>query len=155
MKFVVGATLVIAVALGASACGASHGVPAAQAHVHVPRNVPTPLASYIRSVVKSADGTVSGVDVYGPGSRTRLVKASSGAGIPESAKEKTMRFYLVVLNGNFVCASCSRPPGAKAPHGTVETEVWSEEEPGTDYGIGNSAGAGVSHLRRFATIAVS
>jgi hypothetical protein len=155
MKVAVGTTLLVAIALGASACGSSHGVSAQKAHLQFPSNVPASLASYIRTTVKSADGTLSSVDVYGPGSRTGLVKASSGAIINESAKERHMRFYLVVLNGYFVCTGCSVPPGSKAPHGRVETHVWSAEERGTDYGIGDSAGPGVSHLHRLATIAVS
>jgi hypothetical protein len=98
---------------------------------------------------------VSNVSVYGPGSRTDLVKASSGDGVNETPKEHTMRFYLVVLNGNFVCENCSVPPGAGPPHGTVGTSVWSAQEGGTDGGLGDSAGPGVSRLHRLATIRVT
>ncbi len=124
MKLVVGTALLIVIALGASACGGSHGVATQKAHLQFPSNLPASLMSYIRSTVRSSDGTVSSVAVYGPGSRTDLVKASSGAGINETAKEQAMRFYLVVLDGNFVCTGCSVPAGAKLPHGTVETYVW-------------------------------
>ena len=155
MKLVVGTALVVVIALGASACGGSHGVSTKKAHLHIPSNLPTSLISYIRKAVKNSDGTVSSVAVYGPSSRKRLVKASSGAGVYESPKERTMRFYLVVVNGSFVCTSCTGPPEAKPPRGTVETYVWSAEERGTDYGIGDSAGPGVPRLHRLATIAVS
>lgn len=155
MRLVGRTALLAAIALSASACGGSHGVATKKAHLHFPSTLSTSLVSYVRTVVKSSDGTVSSVDVYGPGSRAGLVKASSGDVVVESAKEKAMRFYLVVLKGSFVCTGCSGPAGSKPPHGTVETYVWSAEESGTDYGIGNSAGPGVSQLRRVATIAVS
>ncbi len=155
MKLVAATVLGVVIAIGTSACGGSRAVSAQKAQLQFPSNVPAPLMSYIRGAVKSSNGTVSSVAVYGPGSRRRLVQASSGAGITESPKEKTMRFYLVVVNGSFVCTGCSVPRGSKPPHGTVETYVWSAEERGTDFGISNSAGPGVSGLRHLATVAVS
>jgi hypothetical protein len=150
------------IALGVSACGVSRKVSAepnvstALAHLHFPRNVPAPLVSYIRTGgLVTADGTVSSVAVYGPDSRRELEEATGGGTSLESAKEKTMRFYLVVLKGHFFCAACAGPGSGKPRHGTVETDVWSAQERGTDFGFGNGAGADVSQLHRLATASVS
>lgn len=101
------------------------------------------------------DGPVRRIDVYGPGSRAALVKASSGDIVVESPREQKMRFYLVVLHGRFVCNGCSGPAGAGPPHGTIETRVWSPAEGGTDFGISNSLPAAMSRLHRLATITLS
>lgn len=175
MRIVAVPALVVTIALGASACGesrrsspernvgVSHKLSAetnasagAMAHLHFPSGVPASLVSYIRKGrLLTADGTVSSIAVYGPGSRTDLVKASSGEIVRESAKEKTMRFYLIVLDGHFVCGGCSSPAGGKPPHGTVVTDVWSAQEGGTDFGFGKSAGPGVARLHLLATMTVS
>lgn len=82
--------------------------------------------------------------VYGPGSRYLLVKASSGDLVGKNAGKG---FYLIVLHGHFVCNGCSRPFGSKArpPRGKIATEVWSPRTGQTDFGLGNRPVA-MSHL---------
>jgi len=87
------------------------------------------------------------VVVYGPDSRYQLVKASSGDLIEKSAREQK-GFYLIVLHGHFV--GFSHPAGAKAPSGTVETQVWSATEGVTDTGIGDQTCVSTVPLGAFA-----
>jgi hypothetical protein len=98
---------------------------------------------------------VNEIDLYGPGSRRALVKASSGDLVVESPRERKQSFYLIVLHGRFVCDSCTGPASAKPPHGTIETRVWSPVAGGTDFGFGHSLPAAVSRLHRLAKITLS
>ncbi len=118
--------------------------------------MPPSLQNFIHSTIATEpNGEMSEIDVYGPGSRAALVKASSGDVVTESPSELKRRFYLVVLHGHFVCNGCSGPAGHKPPHGTIETQVWSPAEGSTDFGISNSLPAAVSQLPRPATITLS
>jgi hypothetical protein len=107
----------------------------------------------IRSILKtspaSGTGSVRKIEVYGPGSRSALVKASSGGLVVESASERKARFYLIVLHGSFVGDA---PHGTEAPHGTIETKVWSPTEGLTDVGVSPFLPGGVSRLHRLAVI---
>jgi len=115
-----------------------------------------PLQNSIRSrMAASTDGPINEIDVYGPGSRAALVKASSGDIVVMSPREARLRFYLIVARGRFVCDGCSGPAGHKPPHGTVETRVWSRAEGGTDFGIGGGLPSAVSRLHRLAVIKLS
>lgn len=149
MRRTAGLVLVIAATLTLAACGGSAASHSAQ--------LPAPLQKFIHSTVttSTSGNSFDEVDVYGPGSRTALVKASSGDIVYESTKEETMRFYLVVAHGHFVCDECSGPPGHKPPRGTIETFVWSAQEKSTDFGIQNGLPAAVSHLHRLAEIKYS
>jgi hypothetical protein len=114
------------------------------------------IAAMVRASRNPADQTsVTRVEVYGPASRLALVRASSGSWVSESPGERKAPFYLIVLYGKFVCASCSVPPGAEAPRGTIETNVWSPTIGGTDFGIGDRLPTWVSRLPRLAVIRVA
>jgi hypothetical protein len=108
----------------------------------------------LRTVGRDSSSTQM-VEVYGPDSRAALVRASSGEVVAETARERQARFYLIVLRGHFVCESCSRPPGAKPPRGTIETQVWSPTLGGTDFGLSDRLGAGMPRLHRFAVLTLS
>ena len=97
--------------------------------------------------------SLQSIDVYGPGSRSALVKASSGDVVNPSATDiKNAPFYLFVLHGQFTCTDCSGPAGSKPPRGTIETFVWSPKGGGTDFGIGHSVPAAVGQLNLMAQI---
>lgn len=152
----------VLIALGASACGGSHSranqssTDAIQLHASGYNSLGPSLRNFIRSMIASpADGPMNEIDVYGPGSRAALVKASSGDVVVESPREAKLRFYLIVAHGRFVCGGCSGPAGHKPPHGTIETHVWSQAEGGTDFGIGSSLPDAVSQLHRLAVIKLS
>lgn len=100
-----------------------------------------------------AVGHVLRVEVYGPGSRAALVRASSGDIVRESPRERRERFYLIVLHGRFV--AMSHPAGTTAPQGTIETQVWSRSEGVTDTGIGDRIPAAVAGLHRLAVLRLS
>jgi hypothetical protein len=155
-----------ACALGMSACAGGHSgrsattgdtkTDAIQLHESNYNSLSPQLQNFVRSMLKSnAPGRLNEIDVYGPGSRAALVKASSGDVVAESNKEQKERFYLIVLHGHFVCDSCSGPAGATPPHGTIETRVWSAAEGGTDVGISSSLPAAMSQLHRLATLTIS
>ena len=152
-----------AVALAAAGCGGGSGAvrpsepdgTAAVAGLHPSPRPPLPgrLQAEIAALVHHArTSSVRRVEVYGPGSRPSLVRASSGARVGESARERGARFYLIVLYGRFFCRSCPRPRGAAPPRGTIETSVWSPAVCGTDFCIARRLPAAVSRLRRLATI---
>lgn len=139
------AGVLVAVTLALSACGGSHAVTitdAAPGSVHT--SLPAPLVRLIHSFSKDKSVTAKRVEVYGPGSRRALVKASSGDLVQKIAAERK-GFYLIVLHGHFVAGS--HPPGTKAPRGTVETQVWSATEGVTDTGISNRLPAAVYRLK--------
>jgi hypothetical protein len=162
MRALVCAAVVIASALASSACGGSHSshnqasTDAIRLHESSSKSLPPPLQNFIHSIeAGSPDGRVHEIDVYGPGSRAALVKASSGDVVMEGANEAAQRFYLVVVHGHFVCRGCSGPAGHKPPHGTIETHVWSRTEGSTDFGISSSLPPAMSQLHRLAVIRLS
>jgi hypothetical protein len=162
MRALACAAVVVASVLATSACAGSRSATkrsstdAIQLHQTFSGPVPASLRNFVRSLIASPeDGPVNEVDVYGPGSRSALVEASSGDGVTESAGELKQRFYLVVLHGQFVCDGCSGPAGHKPPRGTIETHVWSSVEKSTDFGISGGLPAAVSRLNRLAVITTS
>ena len=147
MKMLSGAGVLVAAALALSACGGSHMVTGnAGLDVGHVTPLPAPLVKLIHSFSKDSSVTANRVEVYGPGSRRALVKASSGDLVQKIAAERK-GFYLIVLHGRFVAGS--HPAGTKAPRGTVETQVWSAKEGVTDTGIctGNRLPAAVYRLK--------
>lgn len=154
----------VVIALGTSACASGHTrsdtsttkTDAVQMHASGYNSLTPPLQNFIRSIIAApSDGPVHEIDVYGPGSRSALVKASSGDIVVMSPREARLRFYLIVDRGRFVCGGCSGPAGHKPPRGTIETHVWSQAEGGTDFGIGSRLPAAVSRLQRLAVIKLS
>jgi hypothetical protein len=145
MKLLTGAGVLVAATVALSACGGSHRVVTitdrAPGPVHT--TLPAPLLKLIHSLSKDSSVTARRVEVYGPASRRALVEASSGDLVQKIAAERK-GFYLIVLHGHFVAGS--HPQGAKPPHGTVETQVWSGTEGVTDTGISNSLPAAVYRL---------
>ena len=155
MKMLTGAGVLVAATLALSACGGGHKVVTItdhQAPGPVHPALPAPLVKLIHSF--STERGVSGkrVVVYGPYSRYELVKASSGDLVQKIPRERK-GFYLIVLHGHFV--GFSHPFGAKAPRGTIETQVWSATEGVTDTGIGDRLPAAVSRLHRLAVVNLS
>jgi hypothetical protein len=144
VKMFTGSAVLVAATLALSACGGSHMVTvnAGPDLVHV--TLPAPLVKLIHSFRTDSSVTANRVEVYGPGSRRALVKASSGDLVQKLAAERR-GFYLIVLHGHFVAGSS--PSGAKPPHGTVETQVWSAKEGVTDTGISNRLPAAVYRLK--------
>lgn len=166
MKGLACAAVLAMSALGTSACAGGHfgsdsstgtKTDAIQLRESTYGTLTQPLRNLIHSTIKtgSPDGPVNEIEVYGPGSRAALVKASSGDVVVESARERKERFYLIVLHGHFVCNSCSGPARGKPPHGTIETRVWSPVAGGTDFGISNNLPAAMSRLHRLAAITLS
>jgi hypothetical protein len=139
-----GPAVLVAVTLALSACGGSHRVVTDQAPVQHHTTLPAPLVKLIHSFSNDSRVTAKRVEVYGPGSRRALVKASSGDLVQNIAAERK-GFYLIVLHGHFV--GFSHPAGTKAPHGTVETEVWSAAQGVTDTGINNRLPTAVHRLK--------
>jgi hypothetical protein len=144
MKMLTSAGVLVAVTLGLSACGGSHMLTVNAGPDLVRAGLPAPLVMLIHSFGKDRSVTAKRVEVYGPGSRRALVRASSGDLVQKIPAERN-GFYLIVLHGHFVAGS--HPAGTKAPRGTVETQVWSAKEGVTDTGISNRLPAGVSQLR--------
>jgi hypothetical protein len=115
--------------------------------------LPPKLKDFIRTTIKdSPNGHATELDVYGPGTRAVLVRAASGDIVHPTGREATEPFYLIVLHGHFACGSCSRPAGADAPQGSIETQVWSPTAGSTDFGIQHSLLPAVSLLNHLATI---
>lgn len=148
MKRSARAALLAVVVLAATACTGGHKPgPHATGVSSLPKPVRKQLQSYVRAARHStADTSVQTIEVYGPGSRTALVRASSGDVVEKSKGQ----YYLFVLHGHFICTDCSGPAGAKPPHGTIETYVWSPTAGGTDFGIANSLTPAISSLHRLA-----
>jgi hypothetical protein len=152
VKKLTGSAVFVAATLALSACGDSHAVTitdAAPGSVHT--TLPAPLVKLIHSFRTDSSVTANRVEVYGPGSRRALVRASSGDLVQKVAAERK-GFYLVVLHGHFVAGS--HPAGTKAPRGTVETQVWSAKEGVTDTGISNRLPAAVYRLKGPALVMV-
>jgi len=150
MKMVTGSVVLIAAGLTLSACGGSH-MTTVTARDLVHTTLPAPLVKRLTAIAKSTarslgDTSVKTAQVYGPDSRYALVKASSGDLVQKTVRERK-GFYLIVLHGHFVCDSCTGPAGAKAPRGTIATDVWSPKAGGTDFGLSDHLPAAMSHLR--------
>ena len=146
-----GPAVLVAATLALSACGGSHRVVTDQAPVQQHTTLPAPLVKLIHSFSTDRSVTAKRVEVYGPGSRRALVKASSGDLLQKIAAERK-GFYLIVLHGHFVAGS--HPAGTKAPRGTVETQVWSAKEGVTDTGISNGLPAAVYRLKGPTLVAI-
>ena len=136
--------------------GPAPTTPFSAVHVSGGAQLPPRLLKVIARMIHAPAGSpdrsfVRRVEVYGPGSESALVRASSGDLVPASPGRKA-GFYLVVLHGRFVCGSCSGPANAKPPHGTIETRVWSPVVGGTDFGLTNRLPAAMSRLHRLAVI---
>lgn len=162
MKTLSCVALLSAIALGLSACARSHSgqdqpsTDAIQLHESGYNSLPPSLQNFVHSIeAGSPDGQVNEIEVYGPGTREALVRASSGDFVAMSPRESQLPFYLIVVHGHFVCNGCSGPAGHKPPRGAIETHVWSRAEGSTDFGISNSLPAAVSRLHRLATITIS
>jgi hypothetical protein len=93
---------------------------------------------------------VTRIEVYGPGSRAALVKASSGPPVTVTPSQRKARFYLFVLHGRFV--GPSQPAGKKAPQRKIETQVWTPTGGVTDLGISDRVPHGVTRLHRLAVV---
>ena len=161
------AALLAATALTAAACGGMQATgepqgpapttPFSAVHISGGAQLPPRLLKMVARMIHPPAGSpdrsaVRRIDVYGPGSRIGLVRASSGEWVQTTRREKKARFYLIVLHGRFVCGSCSGPANAKPPHGTIETTVWSPVFGGTDFGLSSRLPAAVSRLHRLAVI---
>jgi len=158
MKALAYAGVLIACALGASACGAGGqyqclhlNCDSALAHAPLTPSLRSFVSSTIYDV--SPDGGYWELDVYGPGSRDALVRASSGDRVRERPSQAKERFYLLVLHGDFSnCGPCTHPAGRIPKHGSIETRVWSAAEGTTDYGIAKSLPPAMSGIHRLAKI---
>jgi hypothetical protein len=165
MKVVFGA-LAVSVVIAASACGRAHVVgqqpgPGATKDfvtVHAPSlaNLPRAVRKNVKFEIRAAKhpvdpATVNTIEVYGPGTRTALnAAAGGGEGVAPWARKI---YYLTVLHGHFVCDSCSRPPGAATPRGSVEWFVWSSPTSGgSDFGLTRKLPRAVSRLHRLIRI---
>src|SRR4249919_3229312 len=91
----------VVIALGTSACAGSHArsdtsttkTDAIQVHASGYNSLTPPLQNFIRSLMAApTDGPIDEIDVYGPGSRAALVKASSGDIVVMSPREARQRF---------------------------------------------------------------
>ena len=74
MKALAWSLILVAIALGTSACAGGHE----STYGSLPRTVRNHVESMLTT--KPNNGPVSEVDVFGPGSRSALVTASSGDG---------------------------------------------------------------------------
>jgi hypothetical protein len=148
-------TALVAVTLAASACGSSHPAVSNGLHSAAYRALPLSLRTYIHSTLARAnDGPTHQIDVYGPGRHAALERAAMGDIVRDPERKKD--FYLIVQHGQYVCTSCSGPPGGgKPPHGMVETTVWSTTRGGTDWGIAPELPASMSSLHPIAVITLS
>ncbi len=97
----------------------------------------------IEALVKSnarADGDAqpSSAWVYASRRHEANIAAGAGSGVPGSQP-----VYLVVVQGRFVCSSCSGPPGHAPPRGSVMTFVLDRKTlSGLDFGIGGHVDTG-------------
>ena len=105
--------------------------------------MPAPLVKLIHSYAKDRHVTGKTVEVYGPGSRSTLVRADSGDVVGETAAERN-GCYLLVLHGHFEQGSAADP--GPLPQYTIETVVWTPDNGGTDTGVEDRLPAPVSRL---------
>jgi hypothetical protein len=54
--------------------------------------------------------------------------------------------FLIAIRGRFVCETCTRPPGAKAPKGTFGYDIWVPNEGVSDFGLQPHIPAGLHRL---------
>jgi hypothetical protein len=162
MKALAYGAAVIASALAASGCAGSVAAhqqswtDATQIHESTVGQLSQPLRKFMRStIIESGEGSATEIDVYGPASRTVLVKDLTGDMAVESPRQLTQPFYLIVLHGHFVCGTCPVPYGAKAPAGTIETRIWSHGTAAVEYGVTSNLPMAVSLLNHPATIQLS
>lgn len=150
MRALASAAVLVVSALGTTACAGGNSE-------STYGSLSRPLQNFIHATIQTgpSTGPVNEVDVFGPASRGTLVTASSGDWVAETPSELKKRFYLIVLHGHFVCDSCSVPPGAKAPEGTIETSVWSPGSGSLDFGIGGGVPAAVFQLPWVGSITLS
>jgi hypothetical protein len=162
------AAVVVVVALAASACGSSAGVatpdatagstPLVTVHGLSPAKLPLAVRKAVEHAIRAAkhpsrDATVGTIEVYGPATRTELNAVSGGGPVVTPPERK--EYYLTVLLGHFVCDSCSRPAGAAAPRGSVETSEWSPTAVGDDFGLMRKLPRTVARLHRLIRIRIS
>jgi hypothetical protein len=111
------------------------------------------LAAVARDTAHSLDDSarLKVANVYGPASHRAVVNAADGG---TTTNRKKGRFYVIVLRGHFVCSWCPRPPGARSPHGSVVTRIWSPDGHGGGFGIRRKLPASLSRLGKPTRIAV-
>jgi hypothetical protein len=122
----VGASLLV------SGCGSSHQASATS----LPGLTAAKLAKLetsVRSMARvNGDANPTGATIYA--SRRHQANIAAGAGTGVIGEQPV---YLVVVRGEFVCNSCSGPPGHTAPSGNVITSVVDRNTlQGLDFGIG-------------------
>ena len=134
----------VALVMTVSACGSSSSSSA---------RLPESLRTFARSFFTDRPGRhdVTEVDVYGPSSRAALNQADSGDVVPESSREKHIRFYLLVIQGKFQMPSGPGGDGPARP-ASIATSIWSPQEGETDDGAGNAVPSAVSSLHRLAVV---
>jgi hypothetical protein len=139
----------VAVALGVvllvSGCG---GAPKP---VALPK-LPLPLREFIHSWIRDfPGGTIDRIDVFGPGARAALVRASMG----NHLDDKSTGSYLVVIHENSVCSGCIRPhPGLPAYY-RIDIAVWSWSKGPTDWAIRKTLLPAVKKLHRLEIVHVT
>jgi hypothetical protein len=155
MRTLAGATLLAAILVAASGCGGGQrGATTDAIQLRVSPSGARLPAGLVREIDSARTvGRSLRAEVYGPGSRAALVKASSGDVVEETAAERGERFYLIVLHGHFVAGS--HPAGGTAPRGRIETRVWSRSQGVTDLGIGDRVPAAVRRLPEIAALTLS
>ncbi len=139
----------VAVALGVvllvSGCGG------ASKPVALPK-LPLPLKEFIHSWVKDfPSSTIARIDVYGPGDRAALVKAS----MHNHLHDKSAHSYLVVIHENSVCAGCARPHPELPTYYRIDIAVWSWSKGPTDWAIRKNVPPAVKKLHRLARVHVT
>lgn len=151
------------VALAVSACGSGRpstapALPANEVSATIPIPALAKLPPAVRKDVEhdireyehpTKHSRVNTIEVYGPGSLTRLEAAMDpGSSGPESPHERESRFYLTVLSGHFICTAC-KGAWVTPPRGTIEWAVWSPS-PRTSvvWGLTRKLPRAVSRLHR-------
>jgi hypothetical protein len=143
VKILIASGVLFAVALALSGCGESHSA------TTLPPSLVKQLAAEARRLTKGfGDPSVKTAQVYGPDSRSALVQASSASEIPRTGRRK--RYYLIVIQGQFVCRSCSGPAMRSKPlQWTIATSVWSAKAGrSTDVGLSRTLPKAMSQLGR-------
>jgi hypothetical protein len=120
--------------------------------------VPASLRSFIYNELPGAG--IDAIDVYGPGTRAALVKASMGDIRHSSVRDighkwEGKGFYLVVFHGQFYCGGCGGRDSRQTPQASVWVWVWSPSSGGTDVAIMKNPPPGVTKLHQLAKVAVA
>lgn len=137
MKVLAGVVALVSIVLMAAG-GSSH-------------QLTTPLRQRIAEVARRTahslgdSSPVNTVRVYGPASYQAVLKASDGT---TTTNRRKGHFYVIVLQGRFVCKWCPRPPGARSPHGSIVTRIWSPDGHGGGFGIRRKLPGSLSQLGR-------